>query len=218
MSRFRLMLSLASLLALSAPAHVLGADGKAVYERGGEQPAAIACVTCHGPDALGMAAGGFPRLAGLPSRYLLKQMQDFRSGTRANPIMQAIAAALSDAESATVSNFLAGLPAPPVRMARRVDPAKDVGEALALRGAWERSIPECVSCHGPGGVGVGEHFPPLSGQTASYLAAQLNAWRAGARRNDRDDLMGHIARAMTDAEVIAVSEYFAGLSEKERSQ
>jgi len=33
--------------------------------------------------------------------------------------------------------------------------------------------------------GVGEHFPPLAGQPASYLVAQLNAWRDGTRSNDR---------------------------------
>jgi thiosulfate dehydrogenase len=207
---------LACACALAFPsAAVRGADGETIYQRGGAQPAAMACVSCHGPDALGMAAGGFPRLAGLPSAYMARQIADFRSGARDNPIMAPIAKALSDAEVDAVSGFLAALPAPATRPARRVEAASGAGETIALRGAWERSIPECVSCHGPGGVGVGERFPPLAGQPASYLAAQLAAWRAGTRSNDPDDLMGHIARSMTEAEVAAVSTYFAGLAGNE---
>jgi cytochrome c553 len=213
-----LLFRLISFPVLFASFSAFGADGRAIYDRGGAQPAAIACGTCHGPDARGMEAAGFPRLAGLPSRYIRKQMRDFKSGARANPIMQPIAMALSDAESEAVAQFLTELPEPEVRMVRRVEQAEGVGAVLALRGAWERSIPECVSCHGPGGVGVGDHFPPLSGQPATYLAAQLNAWRAGTRRNDPDDLMGHLARSMTDAEVTAVSEYFGSLSGKETRQ
>ena len=67
-------------------------------------------------------------------------------------------------------------------------------------------------------MGVGESFPPLAGQSAQYLSAQLNAWRQGTRKNDPNDLMGHIARSMTDAEVQAVSEYFASVGLKEVSQ
>ena len=84
--------------------------------------------------------------------------------------------------------------------------------------AWERNIPECVACHGPAGMGVGASFPPLAGQSAQYLGAQLNAWRQGTRKNDPNDLMGHIARAMSDDEVQAVAGYFADLGQKETGQ
>lgn len=93
--------------------------------------------------------------------------------------------------------------------------ATGVGERLALRGAWERQVPECVSCHGPGGVGVGTAFPPLAGQPASYLVAQLNAWREGTRHNDPNDLMGHIAKSLSAEEVAAVADYFATLNSQE---
>lgn len=196
------------LLALQAQA----ADGQKIHTQGAANPAAMACASCHGVDGMGMAAAGFPRLAGLSAEYLAKQIADFRSGARANPIMQPIAAALSDAETQAVSQTLAALPAPAYPRILRSAPAEGSGEVLALRGAWERNIPECVSCHGPGGVGVGSAFPPLAGQSAQYLSAQLNAWRQGTRKNDPNDLMGHVARAMSDAEVQAVSAYFASLA------
>lgn len=199
----------ALLLAMQAQA----ADGQKLFTQGGANPAAMACVTCHGANGEGMAAGGFPRLAGLSAGYLNKQMEDFRSGARANPIMQPIAAALGDDEMQALSAFLAAKPAPAAAQASRADAAEGVGARLALRGAWERNIPECVSCHGPGGSGVGDAFPALGGQSAAYLSAQLNAWRQGTRKNDPNDLMGHVARSLTDAEVTAVAEYFASLGQ-----
>jgi cytochrome c553 len=62
-------------------------------------------------------------------------------------------------------------------------------------------------------VGVGSVFPPLVGQSAQYLSAQLLAWQQGTRKNDPNDLMGHIARSLTEGEVKAVSAYFANLTE-----
>lgn len=189
------------------------ADPVAVYTKGGANPAAMACVTCHGAEGEGMAAAGFPRLAGLSAEYMQKQLADVASGDRANPIMQPIAAALSPEETKAVTTMLANKPRPDVRPVGRADVVDGPGETLALRGAWERNIPECVACHGPSGVGVGESFPPLAGQSAQYLSSQLNAWRQGTRKNDPNDLMGHIARNLTEDEVKAVSAYFAGLTE-----
>ena len=62
-------------------------------------------------------------------------------------------------------------------------------------------------------MGVGASFPPLAGQSSEYLSAQFDAWRQGTRKNDPQALMGHIARALSDDEVRAVSEYFAGLGQ-----
>ena len=210
------MLAGACALLLAMPAQA--ADGQKVYRQGGANPAAMACTTCHGADGLGMEAGGFPRLAGLASGYVVKQLQDMREGSRTSPIMQPMAAALTDEEILAVAEAVAAMPAPSVSRVNRSAIAEEAGAKLALRGAWERNIPECVACHGPGGVGVGDAFPPLSGQPAGYLAGQLNAWKQGARKNDPNDLMGHIARALSDEEIEAVSRYFATLGTEETSQ
>lgn len=209
---------LAGVTALLLTMQAQAADGQKIYAQGGANPAAMACGTCHGADAMGMAAAGFPRLAGINAGYTRKQLADFRSGARANPIMQPIAAALSDDEIQAIAATLEAMPAPSYAAVGRAEKAEGVGATLALRGAWGRNIPECVACHGPGGLGVGESFPPLAGQSVQYLSGQLNAWRQGTRKNDPNDLMGHIARSMSDAEVQAVSEYFASLAHKEASQ
>ncbi len=199
---------ISSLLLFSLPA--AHADpGQKVFTQGGANPAAMACLGCHGPDGMGMAAAGFPRLAGLPAGYLSKQLRDFRDGTRKNPIMEPLAKALSDAEIAAVTLSLAAMPAPATPDNRRQQMAGSPVQQLALYGDWSRQIPGCVQCHGPGGGGVGEHFPPLAHQPAAYLVAQLNAWRDGSRHNDPNQLMVSVAKAMTDAEVKAIADYFA---------
>ncbi len=46
------------LLAAFLPAHA--ADSMVVYTKGGANPAAMACITCHGAEGEGMAAAGLP--------------------------------------------------------------------------------------------------------------------------------------------------------------
>ncbi|WP_153787250.1 cytochrome c [Pseudomonas sp. EMN2] len=194
------------------------ADGQQVFNQGGQNPAAMACLGCHGPDGKGIAAAGFPRLAGLSAGYLAKQLRDFRQGSRKQAVMEPLAKALSDAEIDAVSTYLAALPADGAVDLRRQQIAGDAVSRLALYGDWSRQIPGCVQCHGPGGSGVGEHFPPLAGQPAGYLVAQLNAWRDGSRSNDPNQLMVNVAKAMTDAEVKAIAEYFAKATSPSASQ
>ncbi|AGZ35959.1 c-type cytochrome [Pseudomonas sp. Rh2] len=196
------------LLILAWPA-AHAADGQKVFTQGGANPAAMACLGCHGADGKGIAAAGFPRLAGLPAGYLSKQLHDWRAGSRKQSVMEPLAKALTEAEIEAVSTYLAkrsGDPAPDLRRQRI---ANDSVTRLALYGDWSRQIPGCVQCHGPGGSGVGQHFPPLAGQPAGYLAAQLNAWRDGSRSNDPNQLMVGVAKAMTDDEVTAIAEFFA---------
>lgn len=198
-----------TLLLLLGNAYAL--DGKKIFNEGGSQPGAMPCVACHGADGLGLAAAGFPRLAGLPAEYVRKQLTDFSSSARSNPVMQPLAKALTEAEITAVSQAVAAMPfAAPIALQRSEMPGNPA-QKLALQGAWERQVPACVSCHGPAGVGVGDAFPPLAGQPAAYLAAQLTAWQTGTRRNDPNDLMGHIAKSLTPEEVQGVAHYFAAL-------
>lgn len=194
---------------------VHAADGQTIYNQGGQDPAAMACLGCHGPDARGIAAAGFPRLAGLSASYLSKQLDDFRKGSRKHPVMEPLAKALSDAEIRAVSAMLAEMAVDPAPVLRRRQMSLDPIEKMALYGDWGRQIPGCVQCHGPGGGGTGEHFPPLAGQPAAYLAAQLDGWRNGNRSNDPGQMMVAVAKAMTDAEVKALSDYFANLGSLE---
>lgn len=210
MKALQRVLMSSALLLLVGNAHAL--DGKKIFMEGGAQPGAMPCVACHGADGSGMAAAGFPRLAGLPAAYVRKQLEDFKSGSRSNPVMRPLAIALTPAEVDALSQAIAAMPAPAPAALHRSEMPTTAAQQLAWQGAWERQIPACVSCHGPAGSGIGDAFPPLAGQPAAYLAAQLSAWQNGTRRNDANDLMGHIAKSLTAEEVQGVAQYFASLN------
>ncbi len=200
-----------ALLAILPFAANAQADGEKIYTKGGENPMAIACMTCHGMNGEGLAAAGYPGMAGKNAQYLAKQIHDFQDAKRTHPVMDGIAKALSDDEIVAVTVYMQNLPHSEIPEITRATQPTDVGSRLALRGDWSRNIPECIACHGPGGVGVGTAFPQLAGQNELYIINQMNAWKNGTRKNDQADLMGHIARSLTDDEIKAVAAYFASL-------
>lgn len=203
-------LNLLPLLGLYAPTALAMGDTAAgqIIATQGNGKGAVACISCHGAAGEGNAAAGFPRLAGLNAEYLVKQLQDYRAGTRQNPVMQPFAAALTSQEIPDVAAYYAGLE-PTGSQGRADDNA--LGETLALRGDWGNDIPACVSCHGPGGRGIDPYFPAIAGQHAGYIRSQIQAWKTGARSNDANDLMRVVAERMSDEQIEAVSRYFAAL-------
>ena len=198
------------LVALAQPAYA-APDGGAIVNQGSGQ-GAPACATCHGENGAGLAGANFVRLAGLNETYLTKQLRDFKSGARENPIMQPIASALTDEEMAAVARYFARRPEPAVA-------GQAVDEALASRGAklardgdWNRDVPACFQCHGENGAGVPPNFPALAAQPAAYTTAQLKAWRIGTRHNDPVELMATVASKLSDEEIDAVAAYLATLA------
>ncbi|WP_374587982.1 c-type cytochrome [Ideonella dechloratans] len=221
---------LAGLLLLTSLASHAAPDGDTLMQKGGANPAAMPCISCHAPDGKGMAAAGFPRLAGLPADYIRKQLHDFKAGRRQNGVMQPIATALTEEEIDALAGAYAARPRVNVAPQPVGTPPEGSGAWIALRGAWDRSIPECTLCHGPGGIGVDPSFPPLAGQGAVYIENQLKAWRGTpavkahgktravaavppTRQNDPNGLMQHIAASLTPTEMKAVAEYFGSLGD-----
>jgi cytochrome c553 len=189
------------------------AAGKQIATAG--TPAGVpACSSCHGAHGEGAAA--FPRLAGTGKTYLLEQLDAFANGSRQNPIMQPFAQKLTPSERAAAAAYFASLPAPMKGVDKEATPA-DAGAWLATRGRWTDEVPACAQCHGPGGNGVGANFPPLAGQPAEYIAAQLKAERAGTRPPGPLGLMPAIAKRLTEADITSVSTYYAGLAAPAKS-
>ncbi|AWP75036.1 c-type cytochrome [Bordetella bronchiseptica] len=212
------VLSALAVAALCSPAaHAqapAAADAARIASQGADGVAA--CVTCHGAKGEGNPAAGFPHLAGLGSGYLYEQLTALANGSRANPVMAPVAKGLSDAQRQALAEYYAGLPAPfnadRLAATHLGEPAKaDTGAWLAVRGAWDRNVPACNQCHGPGGIGVGTAFPALAGQPAAYIAGQLRAWRQGQRPPGPLALMPAVATRLSDAEIDAVSAYYANL-------
>lgn len=170
-----------------------------------------ACAACHGSLGEGSPDGAYPRLAGLNAGYLNKQLRDYRSGSRRNPVMEPIAYGLSDEEANRASLWFASAEPHAAPPARRDAQLIARGAILARDGAWDRGIPPCASCHGATGLGAGSAFPALAGQSAPYLERQIHAWRLGWRRNDPMGLMKGVANSLTGPELRAAAAYYASL-------
>lgn len=88
-------------------------DLKPMTAKGGQELAAAGrarygvCQTCHG--SAGAGTGVNPRLAGQQPAYTLLQLEAFKSGDRKNPIMNAIAASLSENDMKSLAQYVAGL-------------------------------------------------------------------------------------------------------------
>lgn len=67
----------------------------------------------------------------------------------------------------------------------------------------------CIVCHGEFGMSVLPNAPNLAGQPAGYLAEQLKAYRSGKRANE---IMGVIAKPLTDPEIADLSAWFASIA------
>lgn len=87
--------------------------------------------------------------------------------------------------------------------------ADDLGARIATQGAAAPDAVSCATCHGQNGGGdEGGSFPRLAGLNAGYLARQLRSFKSGNRTNA---VMGPMAHPLTDAEIDAVSAYYAAL-------
>ncbi len=165
------------------------------------------CAACHGPDANSVIPVN-PTLAQQHPEYLIKQITDFKSGARANPIMMGMASTLAtDADIKNVAYFLASKSARP-------GTAKDkelaaLGERIFRGGVVDRQIPACAACHSPNGAGIPAQYPRLKGQMPEYTAAQLTAFRDGVRKNSLP--MSQVAAKLNDREIKGLADYIAGL-------
>ena len=178
----------------------------------------MACVACHGAQGQGDGSGAFPRLAGQAGWYNYKQLMDYASGARPNQVMSGIASRLTEHEMEAVSAYYAAIDAPFRPVLGEVDAETlQWGGQLGAVGSAEKGIPACVNCHGPSGTGNPPSVPYLAGQYANYMTHQLQLWREGVRDNDAMNVMSSIASKMTDADMRAVSEYYARVRPAERT-
>jgi cytochrome c553 len=191
-----------TILAVSTDAEA----GRAIATSG--KGAAVACSGCHGANGVPAAGTPFPRLASLSAEYVAKQLVDYRVGARSNPMMEPIAKALSDADIASLARYYGSLKTPPAKAAGAAPSAR----ALQLQGTGDNALamPACANCHGHGGDGTGPLLPALAAQPADYTMAQLKAFRAGERNNDADAVMRALASRLSDSDIRALGDYFAG--------
>jgi cytochrome c553 len=199
--------------ALVCAAALVGASAQAQDLAKAQALANQICAACHAADGNSIAAAN-PKIAGQFPEYLNKQLVDFKAQggkkpARESAIMAGIVANLSEADMKSLSAFYA---AQKLRPSAATDKKlASVGEKLWRGGNPATGVPACSGCHGPAGAGIPSQYPRIAGQFADYVAAQLKAFKDGARANDPNGMMRGVAARMTDQEMRAVAEYAAGL-------
>ena len=172
----------------------------------GEASFTAVCAACHAADGNSTTPAN-PKLAQQHPEYLVKQLQEFKSGKRANAIMSGMVAGLSEEDMRNIAYWLAAQKAKP-GFAKDKDTVV-LGERIFRGGLPDRQIAACAGCHSPNGAGIPAQYPRLSGQHADYAVAQLIGFRDGARKNSAQ--MTGVTAKMNDREIKAVADYVAGL-------
>lgn len=172
------------------------------------------CMTCHG-DAGVAPSRNAPSLAGQTKEYTYKTLLDYQSGLRNEgngkaKLMQAASLPMSNQDMADLAIYYAQQ-ALPIRVAQPdTEPKMD---RMIRKGEVNRMIIACASCHGAHGEGNGI-TPALAGQTNDYFVRTMQAYRDKKRSNDIHEGMAQFAYELSDAEIQALADYYAGLGYK----
>jgi cytochrome c553 len=173
---------------------------------------AAVCQGCHGVHGEGNAPAAIPRLAGQSAEYLRKQLEDYASGDRANPVMQNFAKPLTHGDIEVLATYFSTADAPRTVIPSTASRAQlDLGHRLAHQGSEVKRVQACDSCHGPDGVGVLHAAPYLAGQSAEYLTSALTSFQQRTRKNDPGKLMTSVAGQLDASDIAAAAAYFSSL-------
>lgn len=156
---------------------------------------AVMCAGCHGARGVSENLPG-PSLAAQNEAYLSGALDAYRAGTRANPMMSAMAKTLSDADIKNLAAYFSGL------SCKRAPAAR--AQVVALT---QTVASRCAACHGASGVSSNPLWPNLAAQSKAYLLGALQAYRGGERKNA---IMSGIARDLSGADAANAAGYFAG--------
>jgi len=83
-------------------------------------------------------------------------------------------------------------------------PVQAAGDAAT--GASTFNSRGCVGCHGAAGKKPIANYPVVGGKPADFIAAELNKFRSGERKNP---VMGPMAAGLSDADVDNLAAYLA---------
>jgi cytochrome c553 len=153
------------------------------------------CVPCHGQNGVPTDPKTIPIIAGQQQSYLVKQLHDYRSGDRDNPIMSPIAKSLAQDDLRKISAYFAAKSWPAQAGAGTSAPPPN-------------GIAQCQPCHQPNFEG-GPPAPRLAGLSYEYLVAVMRSFAADERTNNGD--MPKFMRALTDSERDAMARYLSAL-------
>jgi cytochrome c553 len=152
------------------------------------------CSACHGANGAPTNIAT-PVIWGQQENYLYKELHDFHSGQRSNPIMSPMVKAFSLDDLRKVAAYFAAKDWP-----ARADgpPAGPAPEGVAM----------CKACHGQNFEG-GAPAPRLAGLSYDYLIGAMRSFADGTRTNNLD--MPGFMKALTDSQREAIAHYLSSL-------
>jgi cytochrome c553 len=152
------------------------------------------CASCHGQNGK-PADNVTPAIWGQQASYLYKELHDYHSGARVNPIMAPIAKSFSLEDLRAMAEYFAAKtwPTAPTKAAANAPPA---------------SIAMCKACHGQNFEG-GAPGPRLAGLSYTYLVGAMNSFGDGKRTNNLD--MPGFMKALSKSEREAIARYLSAL-------
>jgi len=166
------------------------------------------CVACHGVDGKSKGVQA-PNLAGQNPAYLLKQIEDFKSGERESSIMEGFVKNLTDQELSEIIEYYSSLPPLDLWANQKF---VDIGRQIYEEKALAAGFPACAGCHGENALGnAATGIPKLAGQNSSYLFGQITQFVNGTRSNDPAGVKQMLLESLTNEEMAAVSSYLQGL-------
>ncbi|MEW8508446.1 MAG: c-type cytochrome [Candidatus Thiodiazotropha sp.] len=189
------------------------------------------CAGCHGEYGQGGKEGEYPRLAGMPSAFLAKQLHLFRDRTRPNLAMVEYVdeRQMPDQDIEDISKFLEQIvlktklpPAdensPDFNAYERLLESKRLMQIPRAPGDVEngRKIyrKECGSCHGREGMGDREKaVPMIAGQYTNYLWRQVKKYREKIRIHDEEAPDDELLQEFSDEEMTDIFAYLSILDD-----
>jgi cytochrome c553 len=182
------------------------AKGATLYDSGDAARGVPACASCHGAGGNSTIATN-PRLAGQFEAYVHKELVDFTTPNRNQPIMTTYAKALTDDEKRNIAAYLAAQK--PQQGAARNKDTVELGRKIYRGGIADKGVAACASCHGATAAGIPVKYPRLAGQHQDYTVTQLEAFKSGARNNSVE--MTALSKRLSTEEMKAVADYIAGI-------
>lgn len=167
----------------------------------------VVCGSCHNPDGHSVNPD-FPKLAGQNGTYLLKQLNDIKSGKRKSAIMSGIVSVVDAKEFDALATHFSEQK--PMFGVKADDKAVAAGKEIFVEGITETAVPACAGCHNEDGSGT-DKYPRLAGQHAPYVLQQLINLKSGERDNDDRGVMRAVAKRLNEAQMNLVAQYIASM-------
>ena len=162
---------------------------------------AFACSACHGLGGNSKATAT-PVLAGMPTWYFKKAIEDYASGRRVSPEMEPFAKMVKQQGIDDVAGYFADQARAPLDV--KVD-----RDAVAK---GRKAAVVCAGCHGDDGHGDAQRgVPSLQGQPVGYLKNQMLLFKTDKRSPGDTALanMKAVMKTIDDATLADLAAYFA---------